>query len=191
METDKKMKVSKGVIVLLGSIVEEAKKLILKEGLLFNLDELSSNLKISKKTIYKHVKSKEEIIRIIILESYDYTKTLQKEISVSDLDLVEKIKALMMIVPQNKDIYTMENMKTLKTYYPSLYQEVNDMFNTDWQKTFDLIDEAKQKGLLKPFDNNLFRVLFVEGIFFEYDKEITYQNRLNGIINLLFEGVKQ
>ncbi len=172
-------------------IVQESIKLINKNGLSFSLDSLAKNLGISKKTIYKHVRNKEEIIREIIRDAFAYTKKKQAEILISDISVLEKIKGLMTIAPEDQEIFNSTNMHALRVHYKELYQETDDLFNVDWEITFELIDEAKELGLLKDFDNQLFRHLYIQGIFFEYDGDITYQKRLDSIVSLLFEGVKK
>ena len=170
-------------------ILTVAKKIMIQEGLSFKLDDIAKNLKISKKTIYKYVKNKEEIIRLIIQEGFDYTKAEQRKVLASDLPLLNKIKSLMVIAPENPEVFNSENMRNLRVYYPVLYQEVNTMLNSDWQVTFDLMTEAQDQGILKQFDFNLFRELYINGIFFDYENDITYQQRLINIIEMLFEGV--
>lgn len=171
-------------------ILNEAKTLLVEEGILFKLDTLATSIKISKKTIYKHFKNKEEIIRVIINEAFDYTKGRQKDVLSSDVDLLTKIKSIMLISPLNEEMFSSTNMRNLKVHYPVLFQEVNDYFNSDWQVTYDLLDEAKELNLLKSFNNALFRHLYISGILFDYDYEISYQERLDTIINLLFEGIE-
>lgn len=172
-------------------IIKESKKLMREHGLSFSLDSLATNLGISKKTIYKHVENKEEIIREIILEAFSYTKGKQQEVLRSNLNLLDKIQGLMTIAPQESELFNVHNMRNLRVYYKELYKEVDDLFNTDWGVTYELIDEAKKQGLLLDFDNQLFRHLYIQGIFFEYDEDITYQQRLDSIVSLLFKGVRK
>lgn len=171
-------------------IIKEAKHLIRIDGVTFTLDSLARSLQISKKTIYKHVKNKEEILKTIILEAMDEIKEKQKEILDSDIDKLTKIKNLLKVTPLDSDLFNNRSMQGLSTYYPGLYHFINDLFSRDWGKTFKLMDEAKNEGLLNDFDNDLFKELYINGVLHHYNKKISYSSRMNTVIDMLFKGVE-
>ncbi len=172
-------------------ILNEVKSLINKEGLGFKLENLAKNLKISKKTLYKYYSSKEEMIKIIIKESHLDVKKRQKEIFALDTDLLDKIKKLLKVTPINSELFTDENLRSLNIYYPDLYNLVINFFKTDWETTFELLDRAKEQSLIKDIDNGLFKELYLCGCFYIYNQETNYQERLENLINIIFEGIEK
>ncbi len=176
---------------MLPNIINEAKHLIKKDGVTFTLDDLAKNLKISKKTIYKYISGKEEIIKTIILNTTEEVKRKQAIVINSDMEILEKIKALLRIIPVDSDLYTNKNMKTLGIYYPRLSELVNELFSKDWYKTFKLMDLAVKEGKLEPYNKGLFKEIYISGLLHKYQENITYEERLDKIINILFKGVEK
>lgn len=170
-------------------ILNAVKVLSNELGLEFTLDELASTLKISKKTIYKYFKSKEKMIEAIIDEIFVFTKTRQKEILDSDLLITEKIRELLFVLPPKIELLSSENIRHLRIYYPRLYQKVDKLYNEDWNNTFSLMEKAKELGLMREFHFDLFRTLYVTGVLYDYKSQVSYENRLRNIIDILFEGV--
>ncbi len=172
-------------------IINEVKSLINKEGLLFKLETLAKNLRISKKTLYKYFSSKEEMIKLIIKESHLDVKKQQKAIFDLDTDLLDKIKRLLKVIPINSELFTDDNLRNLNIYYPDLYNLVINFFKTDWETTFELLDRAKEQSLIKDIDNGLFKELYLCGCFYNYSHKTNYQERLENLINVIFEGIEK
>lgn len=174
---------------MLPNIIIEAKHLIKTEGVAFKLDDLAKNLRISKKTIYKYISGKEEILKTIILDTTDEVKRKQKIIIESDMEILDKITSLLRIIPVDSELFTNNNMKSLETYYPELSNLVNDLFSKDWYKTFKLMDIAVKEGKLEPYNKGLFKHIYIEGLLHRYVENISYEKRIDEIINILFKGV--
>lgn len=171
-------------------IISEAKQLIKKDGVTFTLDSLAKNLKISKKTIYKYINNKEEILKTIILEASREIKLEQHKIINSDIDLLDKIKGLLKVTPLDSDLFNNSNMYELSIYYPGLYEFVNDLFSQNWGETYKLMDQAKALNLLNDFDNGLFKDLYIIGVLHKYNKKIAYAERIDAVIDMLFKGIE-
>jgi AcrR family transcriptional regulator len=172
-------------------IIEAIKDQIRMQGIDFNLDHLAKQLKISKKTLYKYFDSKENMLNSIIIESYHEIKIKQKMIHQANLEPLDKIKRLLQIIPVNHDLFSNENIIKLKSLYPNTYQMLVEFFESDWDDTFNLMINAQKTGLLKDFDLNLFRHIYVAGLLFPLEEEMTYQKRIEVLIDYIFHGVKK
>ena len=170
-------------------IYQTAKNLVKQDGITFTLDTLSSDLKISKKTIYKHYKNKEQLIKLMIDEGWNDIKVKQKEVLQSDLSVLEKIKGLLLVVPINHDIFTSKNLRELNTYYPDLYKHLTNLFDQDWESLFELLDQAKTQNTISPIDNNLFKQMYMAGVMHTERETSSYKNRLESVINILLYGI--
>lgn len=89
-------------------IIKLSIKYLKKDGLKFNLDLIAHDLKISKKTIYKYFKDKEDLALNVYSYYFDTLDTkINKIINSNNIDLI----------------------KILDLYYESLIMTREDMFN--------------------------------------------------------------
>lgn len=89
-------------------IIKASIECLKKDGLKFNLDTIAHELKISKKTIYKYFKDKEDLA--LNIYEYYFDKLDKKLIHLLDLEEID-------------------HLKILKLYYESLVMTRNDIFN--------------------------------------------------------------
>ena len=76
-------------------IIEEGKKLVEKYGFRkFTMDELAQNIRISKRTIYLHFKTKNELISAIIDSIIEDDREELKNHVNQESDYVEKLRAV-------------------------------------------------------------------------------------------------
>lgn len=90
-------------------IVRQSIKSLQKEGLRFSVDELATELKVSKKTIYKYFATKEELAIAIYQTLYE---DLEKQVSACSVE--------------DKRQYVQD---LLEIYYQSLFMVRGDIFN--------------------------------------------------------------
>jgi AcrR family transcriptional regulator len=155
------------------------------------MEDLAKSLGISKKTIYKHFKNKEEIIENFIVQAHHDIKEKQRLIYDKPISLLEKIKELLQVIPVNSELFTDENLKNLNIYFPKLYRKVENFFESDWERTYSLLDEAKEKSLIKNIDNGLFKQLYLCGCLYDnFNNKKAYRERLIDLTDYLFEGIK-
>ena len=79
-------------------IINEATLLFNIKGIAFNMDEIATNLKISKKTIYKYFNSKNELI-VELVEAYfnNLNKAEDEIFNSTNLNTFEKIERIFCI----------------------------------------------------------------------------------------------
>lgn len=86
----------------------------------FSITEVASDLKISKKTIYKTYKTKEEIIRTILIRQLSTIYSDVIQIIQSQSNSVEKLNNLSKIVEEYFTIFNEHSMERLNQYFPEL-----------------------------------------------------------------------
>ncbi|MCB0387653.1 MAG: TetR/AcrR family transcriptional regulator [Winogradskyella sp.] len=139
----------------------------------FTMDELAALLGISKKTIYKHFSSKEDLVvasvQYLISE---YNQTLEHLIK------TEKDPITSIILMYEKAFERLRYFKPsfifgLKKYYPSA-NKVFDNFRNDFVKVrvYGLLKDAKKKGVLV---NQVNLDLFCE-LYFKRFEEIAFKS---------------
>lgn len=177
------------VNIIKNEIYDKSKELILSNGIVFTMESLSKMLKISKKTIYKYYQSKEDIIKQIIDEARNDIKTQQKVLLQAQIDILEKIRGLLLIVPVNHDMFTSKNLKDMQIYYPDLAEYLKELYNQDWESMFKLLDQAKQLNLISCLDNKLLKDLYICGVMYSEREISSYQERLKCVVSIILEGI--
>jgi AcrR family transcriptional regulator len=92
-----------------------------------SMDDLSSSMKISKKTLYKYFKNKEDIIEQLFLHylSEEFTSfwNISSEKNHNAIDLLFDVKTY--LISQN-NVFTPAISNDLKTVYPHIYKSLQD-----------------------------------------------------------------
>ncbi|WP_217587447.1 TetR/AcrR family transcriptional regulator [Lentibacillus saliphilus] len=132
-------------------IIEEGKKLIELKGFRkFTMDELARNLRISKKTIYIHFSSKDELIGAII-DSIIATDLLEmKKLIDEKEDYVEKMQA----------VFFLYNIKMLRKQYMN---ELRQYLPHEWEK-FKTFSENRQEYVRRIYDEGVAQGVFIKKI---------------------------
>lgn len=142
-------------------ILQEVAENINKYGLRkFNLDVISSELKISKKTIYKYFKNKDEIVKeyfnvIIESDKESILKTVKENISLS-----EKFNKI--IYSYHKYKLPISVIQEAKLYYQNEWSEVKKLKEFKVKSIINLLRKAKEKGEIKEDINLTIIALIIE-----------------------------
>lgn len=144
----------------------------------FTMDELGTELGISKKTIYQHFNSKEVlVVECVIFLIEDFKDDIKAIIDTQN----EPITSIILIYKkafEHLKYFKPSFIFGLKKYYPKA-NVIFDGFRDSFVNTiiYSLLDKAKKSGIIKPQVNlNLFC-----NIYFKRFEEIAFKN------NSLFE----
>jgi AcrR family transcriptional regulator len=171
----------------------EAMNLYLERGIKFTMDELSTRLCISKKTLYEIVPSKEELIQQVIIFYFDGVADLQKEIHADkSLSSVERVKRLLCATPDFA--LRKVHFHELKMNYPAAFKLLDDKLRLGWDETLSVIEQAKNEGALKEFDNLLFSKIYtacIEEIILanDLDNGSSFKQQQEQIVDMLLFGI--
>lgn len=132
-------------------IIEEGKKLVEKYGFRkFTMDELAQNIRISKRTIYLHFKTKNELISSIIDSIIeDDREELQNHIN-NESDYVEKLRA----------VFYLYHIKMLKKEY---LNELRKYSPDDWNK-FKEFSERRRSYVKQIYNEGVEKGIFISKI---------------------------
>lgn len=177
--------------------VLEATLIIFQEkGLNFTMDDLSAEIGISKRTLYEIIRSKEEIINIIVKEVRKSIKQRQKEIiSDNSLDTVEKIKEILTITPDLNFIIRYRHLSQIQKIYPKVYDNILKMFNEEWEPTYKLFEQAINENKIKPFNIALFKEMYLSVLTtisrkkYIMNENVTYSQIFQETIDILLNGI--
>lgn len=167
------------------------------KGMKFTMDDISRDLHISKKTIYKEFDDKDELFFATVDYGFSAIKKKEAEILADDsLDLIEKISRLIVCLPDNYKNIDFRRVYQLKEKYPKVYQKVAQRIESDWEETEKLLEQAMDEGLIKRFPVSLIK-LMVEGSIEKFlssgelvKTDYTYEDSLNAMIDIIINGLK-
>lgn len=167
------------------------------KGMKFTMDDISKELHISKKTIYKEFDDKDELFFATVEYGFSNIKKKEAEVLADDsLDLLEKISMLIVCLPDNYKNIDFRKVYQLKEKYPLVYRKVAERIESDWEETEKLLKEAIDKKLIKDLPIPLIK-LIIEGAIEKFltSKELSntkysYEESLNGMIDIIMNGLK-
>lgn len=130
-------------------IVTAAIKLIKEKGFKkLRIDEIAKEADISKRTLYRYFKSKEELISFIILEKHKQIQNEIDKIIKEPGNELSKYENLLILVTNNVSNFSYELFDVLEKY-PQLYQSIKKAQKDFSYKIECMIESGIQKGEIK------------------------------------------
>jgi AcrR family transcriptional regulator len=187
MDQDMKIKILKATITVFN-----------KKGLKLTMDDIAEQMGISKKTIYKHYKSKEEIFDQIVDYVFDDIKRKEQEIlNEEGLSLEERVRKLLAAFPERFTEVDFSKLGDLKEKYPKTYRKLTKRLESGWEPTMELLEQGRAQGIyIKDANFTIFKVMMDASVarFFETDtlkkSKISYIEALNQVVDILLTGIK-
>ena len=177
-------------------ILEATIKVFNRKGLKFTMDDIASELSMSKKTIYTVFRDKESMFFAMVDYCFDKIKESESEILSGDsLSTVEKIRGVLAVLPSGYKDVDFRQLYTLKDKYPNTYSRVEERLETGWEKTIALINQGIEEGSIRPVNVNLLKSMLEATIeqFFQRDilirNQISYAEALEEVVNILVDGI--
>ena len=177
-------------------ILEATIKVFNRKGLKFTMDDIASELSMSKKTIYTVFRDKESMFLAMVDYCFDKIKESESEILSDDsLSTVEKIRGVLAVLPSGYKDVDFRQLYTLKDKYPNTYSRVAERLETGWEKTIALINQGIEEGSIRPVNVNLLKSMLEATIeqFFQRDilirNQISYAEALEEVVNILVDGI--
>jgi len=162
------------------------------------MDEVASELGMSKKTLYKFFPGKEQLIRSIITdvkcEVSEYCDSLiQKE----DVDFVDKLKQLMNFFTQQAEKFRGPLLNDLQKAVPECWKELNDLrIKHSYQKFNELLEQGKKaRAFREDIDQQLILLIFMNAMQALLNPDVLSSVPFSGnqvfetLVKVIFEGV--
>ncbi len=168
-----------------------------QKGMKFTMDDISKELHISKKTIYKEFDDKDELFFATVDYGFAAIKKKEAEIISDDsLDLVEKIARVIVCLPDNYRNIDFRRVYQLRDKYPEVYSEVAKRIESDWDETEKLLKKAMEQGLIKTVPIQVIK-LTIEGAIEKFlsseelaGTDLSYEESLNDMIDIIMNGLR-
>ncbi len=178
-------------------IVEVASKHFRQVGISkVTIDEIASELGMSKKTMYKFFPSKEDLLAAVVHDMMTGLRATIESIVASDSSFSEKLPAILGHLGRQIGMTSKQFLIDLQRFTPELWKEM-DRFRRERILTNvrQLFLQAKDEGVFrKDLNIDLFLLLFinaVQGIVNPQvlsEQSFSMNEALDGIFKVIFEG---
>ncbi len=165
-----------------------------EKGSKFTMDDVASDLHMSKKTIYKEFNDKEEIFNALVDYCFDSIKEKEAEIkNDKSLSTVERIEKIMICMPDNYRDVDFRKVFTLKSKYPQIYQKVQKRLENDWEDTIELLEQGMKEGSIRKLPIPVIKAMTEASIERFLSSDIpnggSYEDELEVMIGILMRGI--
>lgn len=131
-----------------GRIAESALNQILKHGLRkFTIDDITTDLGISKKTIYKNFASKSQIIECVLDTYVTEELAMQEKVMASTQSFRERFEAL--ILPAEQQSIPTQVLAELQQFYPELWDKCAEAVHITRNKILQIYAEGMRNGEIR------------------------------------------
>ncbi|MBE0550870.1 MAG: TetR/AcrR family transcriptional regulator [Ignavibacterium sp.] len=147
-------------------IIEQTEEKFFRDGFYkTTMDDVASELGMSKKTIYKFFPSKDDLIHSIAKFFMNRMKSKILPALQSDKNAIEKLGDLINILAKASDKISAARMEELKRHYPSIWNEI-DNFRTEMMfgNITKVIDQGKKEGLFIDYPTNIVMNVLVASV---------------------------
>ncbi|MDF2514002.1 MAG: TetR family transcriptional regulator [Herbinix sp.] len=167
-----------------------------EKGLKFTMDDIAKRLGISKRTLYTVVQDKEALFVEAVEDVFGAIKEGEREILEDEaLDIVDKLKKILVVLPRKYRSIDYRQLYDLKSRFPRIYAKIENRLETEWEPTFQLMEQAMAEGRIRRVSLPIFKAMFSGTI--EYyisrkeliDSNIAYEEALQQMLDILFEGI--
>lgn len=150
----------------LNKIIEESENKFFRYGFYkTTMNEIASDLRISKKTIYKFFPSKDDLVSAIAMHFMNEMKNKIIPALNSDKNAIEKLGELTNILTIVTKKIPSERMEEIKRLYPNLWNKI-DRFRTEMMfgNITKVINQGKEEGLFIDYPTQIIMNVLVAAV---------------------------
>lgn len=147
-------------------IIEFGEEKFFKEGFhKTTMDDVASELRMSKKTIYKFFPSKEDLVRAIAKHFMNGVKNKIIASISTDNNAIEKLEALMKVLASTSHKISPRMLDEMRRHLPTLWTEI-DNFRAEMMfgNITKIIDQGKAEGLFLDYPTPVIMNMLVASV---------------------------
>ncbi len=177
-------------------ILEGVIKAFNEKGLKFTMDDIAAILGMSKKTIYKVYRDKEEMFFAMVDFLFDKIKDSENAILNDDsLTLEQKICRILGVMPEGYNEIDFKQLYLLRDKYPQTYSRVEERLENGWEITMSLLEEGQKAGIVRDCSLPIMKMMLEASLEQFFQRDILYRNNLsyaeglNQVVGILLKGI--
>jgi AcrR family transcriptional regulator len=147
-------------------IIEQIEDKLFKEGFYkTTMDDVASELGMSKKTIYKFFPSKEDLVMAIAKHFMNKMKSKIVPALNSDKNAIEKLGELIKILASASEKVSPKRMDEMRKHFPALWNEI-ESFRTKmmFENITKVIEQGKTEGLFIDYPTSIIMNVLVASV---------------------------
>jgi AcrR family transcriptional regulator len=133
-------------------IVSQARRLFLSSGFRsVSMDELAADLGMSKKTLYQHFRSKDELVRAVLETKFDHVeRDLEQVLATPDVPMPEQLKRLLTTLQGHVHEIQPAFVRDVQRSDPSLFAHIDERRQAIIRKYFGaLLEKGRREGAVR------------------------------------------
>ena len=186
------------MLVMKQQIIDECIVLFNEKGCRFTLDDVVQRLRVSRKTIYKHFLSKEDIFKAIIDEAYDDIHFKQNLIYNDEtLTIQQKMYAVCTVETKYDNHMRLDRIYESEQLLPEIFQYFMKKYEVGWEIIEELLKQGIQEQVFEKVNIGLVIQLLINGMKmlcqgnFQEDNQITYKQGLEQTVAIIMKGISR
>jgi len=190
---------NKEIPLKLRPVIDHARCQIMQNGVRnFTIEKLASDLKISKKTIYKYFSTKEEFVEKVLLYNFADLFTKVRNLPEHPEDPLKHILMVLNIILNHVSVISSSSVYEVKLYYPNVWRQVEE-FRQDLMRNLNnafikaqhmgLIRKNLEMNLITEMIMNIVQTIFQPEFFINYSYSISEMIRM--FIDFIMNGLME
>ncbi|MEI7662532.1 MAG: helix-turn-helix domain-containing protein [Bacteroidota bacterium] len=133
------------------AIVTQVRRLYHRYGIKsVTMDDVATQLNISKKTIYEHFTDKEDLVRHVLMLEHDSRCCRLDEIEKHNYNAIEELFEVYKMINVTLKEYNPSMEYDVRKYYPDLFMKIKeDRRKRMYKASFDNMNKGKKEGLYR------------------------------------------
>lgn len=177
-------------------ITQASIELIHDKGIRFTMSDLASRLGVSKRTLYEHFASKDEIIGFIINEAMLEIQRQQVMIyNDPELNVIEKLRAVLSLLPDDFKFVFTRLFSDIRRFHPEEWSKIDAFLRQEWDIVQKLLEEGMASGhlrqtsvpallqMFKGATNSLFEPKYLA------ENKVTLAESFSALVDVFINGV--
>lgn len=167
-----------------------------EKGMKFTMDDIASILSISKKTIYTVFADKEELFLSMVDYLFDNIKVSEQQVlEDKNMSTLQKIRTILGVMPESYQEIDFRQLYLLKDKYPKIYAQVEVRLETGWETTIMLMEQGMREGVIRKVQIPIVKMMLEASLeqFFQRDilikQEMSYAQALQEVVDILVDGI--
>ncbi|OGU54030.1 MAG: hypothetical protein A2V66_13050 [Ignavibacteria bacterium RBG_13_36_8] len=147
-------------------ILTRAREKFMREGFhRTTMDEIASELRMSKKTIYKYFPSKEKLVNAAVTLLQKYIANNVTKIIESDDNAVLKIYKIFEFIGKIMEKVNEKTLEDFRRRLPEVWQRIDDFRTKLIQENLTtVVNQGKEEDLILPYPTSIIMAIYVAGI---------------------------
>ena len=178
-------------------IIVSATRQFEKQGLKFTMLDVAKDLHIAKKTIYQFYPSKEELLIAMLDQGFGKIQEAKQKILGEDIPFKEKVRKVMIAMPDQYAILDFRKLTELKEKYPKAYRNMRRHLENNWEPIIRLLEQGMQEGKIRKISVPILKTMMTASFdaFLSTDalkaSKLTYSDALNEMMDIIIDGISE